>query len=114
MKTKVTERKERLERELKRILDVLKKEYQPEKIILFGSLAQGEVHEWSDLDLAIIKESREKFYDRIGEVLTMVDSKVGLNVVVYTPQEAQRMTEEDNYFFVDEIIGRGKVLYEKK
>jgi predicted nucleotidyltransferase len=32
-------------------------ECQPEKIILFGSYAQGTAHEDSDLDLAIVKET---------------------------------------------------------
>jgi predicted nucleotidyltransferase len=36
-----------LNRELTRIVDVLIKEYQPEKIILFGSLATKKINEWS-------------------------------------------------------------------
>ncbi len=44
-------RKAALEAELKRILPIIIEKYQPEKIILFGSLATGDVHEWSDIDL---------------------------------------------------------------
>lgn len=49
----IAERKDLPERSLERIVAVLVKEYGPEKIILFGSLASGYVHEGSDLDLVI-------------------------------------------------------------
>lgn len=44
MQTVAEKRKEILEKELKRIVDVIIKGYSPEKIILFGSLAGGHVH----------------------------------------------------------------------
>lgn len=113
MKTVVEQRKALLEKELGRIVHQLVEHYDPEKIILFGSLARGNVHAWSDVDLAIIKETDKKFLDRIGEVLFLVQPIVGLNVVVYTPEEVNRMIGEDHYFFVDEILGKGKVLYDK-
>ena len=48
------------EQKLKEITDKIVKEYQPEKIILFGSWAWGEPHEWSDVDLFIIKRSEKR------------------------------------------------------
>jgi predicted nucleotidyltransferase len=42
---------------LESILQTLISQYQPEKIILFGSMAEGGVKVWSDLDLVIIKET---------------------------------------------------------
>lgn len=52
----VEERKILLDAELKKIVEVLKQEYDPEKIILFGSLLDGNIHEYSDIDLLIIKK----------------------------------------------------------
>jgi hypothetical protein len=43
--TEALERKTALEVELERILPIIINQNQPEKIILFGSLATGEVHE---------------------------------------------------------------------
>jgi predicted nucleotidyltransferase len=37
------------------------KAYNPEKIILFGSSARGEEDEHSDIDLVIIKKTRDRF-----------------------------------------------------
>ena len=47
------ERLEALNAELSRIVDVLLNNYNPQKIILFGSLASGNVHEYSDIDLIV-------------------------------------------------------------
>ena len=107
------DRKTQLEQELKRVTKVLVQEYQPQRMILFGSLATGRVHEWSDIDLAIVKDTPRRFLDRIGDVLQLVDPQVGLNVVVYTPQEVAQMAEQDHYFWVDEIVKKGKVLYDQ-
>lgn len=49
------------------ILPIIIKKYKPEKIILFGSLATGKVHEWSDIDLAIIKETPLNYFERLLE-----------------------------------------------
>ena len=46
-------RKQKLNSNLNKIVRALKKEYKPEKIVLFGSLASGQVSEWSDIDLLI-------------------------------------------------------------
>jgi len=46
-----------LQKELDRYVDVLKSKYFPEKIIPFGSFTSGDIREWSDIDLVIIKKS---------------------------------------------------------
>ena len=106
-------RKTQLEQELKRVTKVLVREYQPQRLILFGSLATGRVHEWSDIDLAIVKDTSRRFIDRIGDVLQLTHPQVGLHVVVYTPQEVDQMSANDHYFWVDEIEKKGKVLYDR-
>jgi uncharacterized protein len=107
------DRKRQLEQELKRITALILQDYSPERIILFGSMAQGEIHDWSDIDLAVIKETPDRFIDRIGSVLQLTHPRVGLNVVVYTPEEVDQMEQADHYFWVDEIAGKGKVLYDR-
>lgn len=107
------DRKAQLEQELKRVTEVIVREYTPERVILFGSLAHGAVHEWSDIDLAIVKETPRRFIDRIEDVLRLADPQVSCNVVVYTPREVAHMEASDQYFWVDEIEKKGKVLYER-
>ncbi len=52
----IEERKVLLNVELKKIIDILVREYVPEKVILFGSMAHGNIHEYSDIDLLFIKK----------------------------------------------------------
>src|SRR5439155_21689870 len=85
----VEQRGLRLEQKFHRMTEILIREYEPEKLILFGSAAQGEVHEWSDLDLVVIKRPEKPLLERIEEVLRLVRPKVGLDVLVYTPAEME-------------------------
>jgi predicted nucleotidyltransferase len=106
-------RKAELEAELARILPIIVDQYQPEKIILFGSLATGEVHEWSDIDLAIVKDVEEHFWIRPLAVKKVVRSKLATNLFIYRPAEFEQMRQDGHYFMVDEILGKGRVLYER-
>lgn len=99
---------------LQKIVKQIAKKYKPEKIILFGSATSGKRHKWSDADLAVIKKTNKRFYDRIGDVLKIlrpVDYRIPVDVLVYTPEEFQKMTSE-NYFVKNEIVGKGRVVYE--
>ena len=105
-------KKHQLSQELKRIVSVLKTGYQPEKIVLYGSLAGGKVNRWSDLDLMVVKKTKKRFYDRIGEVLMLTNPREPVDFLVYTPSELQDM-ESYSYFIRDEVVKKGKILYEK-
>lgn len=99
---------------LDRILDILITQYQPDKIILFGSTVTGNVGEWSDLDLVIIKETPKPFIQRLKEVALLCLVPVSVDYLVYTPDEFEKMIAEGNYFIVNEVLKKGKVLYERE
>jgi len=101
-----------LERELSRWLPLLIAYEQPDKVILFGSYCAGQVSEWSDLDLVIIKETTAPFLDRTRRVLELLKPQVGLDVLVYTPQEFEQLSQE-RAFVRQEIVAKGKVIYER-
>lgn len=92
---------------------ILIAQYQPEKIILFGSLATGDWQAWSDVDLAIIKNTDETFLQRSKQVALMCRPSVGVDFLVYTPAEFQQMIAEKNPFVLTEILEKGKVLYDR-
>ena len=94
--------------------EILIREYEPEKLILFGSVAQGDIHEWSDLDLVVIKRTEQPLLERTEEVLRLVRPKVGLDVLVYTPEELESLVDERRVFVLDEIIYKGAVAYERR
>ncbi len=103
-------RKAALEAELARVLPLLIDEYGAEKVILFGSLATGEVDEWSDLDLVVIKKTPKIFFDRLDDVITLTDPYVGIDFFVYTPEEFAALCEKRR-FFREEVVAKGRVIY---
>lgn len=106
-----------LERELRRITELVVERYQPEKIVLFGSLAEerrnnvDRVHQWSDLDLFIVKQTPRRYLDRAGEIVRIVEPRVAVNLIVYTPEELERAQRERRFFITGEVLRRGQVLY---
>lgn len=89
-------------------------QYHPQKIILFGSYAWEEPEEDSDLDLFIVKDTDEKPRKRALHVRRILDeenSLIGLDILVYTPEElSKRMSIDDS--FISRILTEGKILYE--
>lgn len=88
------------------------REYDPERIILFGSHARRDADEYSDLDLVVIKETEERFLDRLKRVFDLIDPDFALDILVYTPQEFARMVEEGNQF-LERVLEEGVIIYEK-
>ena len=103
-------RLQKLEQTLERILSALEKHYQPEQVIVFGSLASGNITETSDLDLLIIKETDKRFFERIKDVVKICDFDIGVDFLIYTPQELNEAAKV-NPFVRDEILSKGKVVY---
>ena len=103
-------RLQQLEQNLTRIIAALRTHYQPEQVIVFGSLASGNVTETSDLDLLIVKETDKRFYDRIRDVVKICDYDIGVDFLVYTPKELME-AGKNNAFVRDEILSKGKVVY---
>lgn len=90
--------------------------YLPEKIILYGSYAYGTPDKESDLDLLIIKETKERPIDRriaVRRIVSDIRKKIPFSPLVLTPEELLSRMQIGDDFFV-EITKRGKVLYEKK
>ncbi len=103
----------RIEQTLNEIVRRLVADYQPEKIILFGSYAYGEPHGDSDLDMLIIKETPERPFDRVTAVIRLTSDAyrhIAFEPLVFTPQEVeQRLRVGDQ--FIAEIVEKGEVLY---
>ena len=87
-------------------------DYDPEKVILFGSYARGDFDEFSDIDLIVIKNTEQRFFQRLVEVMAFVPREVAADIFVYTPQEFQTMVDSGNPF-IEQALKDGKVLYEK-
>jgi predicted nucleotidyltransferase len=105
-------RKKLLEEELTRYLSLLTEHGNPEKVILFGTLATGRINEWSDIDLVVVEQTDLSFFERLRRIRKLLQPRVGIDVMVYTPEEFNQLSSE-RPFFRDEIVAKGKVLYER-
>jgi len=102
-------RRERIEAELPRIVEGLKG-LGVLKVILFGSAARGDIGRASDVDLIVVMETDKRFLDRLEEVYAAIGSRGGVDVLVYTPEEFDRLSKERA--FVRRAVDEGRVLYE--
>lgn len=103
------------EKEIRAITDKIVREYQPEKIILFGSWAWGEPHEWSDADLLVVKRSDKPRMEREREVKKLLPPlDIALDILVYTPAELEKSINENHNLFMEDIIRNGKTLYARQ
>ncbi len=83
----------------------------PEKIILFGSAARGDMNRHSDVDLLVIKEGvhRRRMTGRIYENLYGVGAAV--DVVVVTPEDVERY-KDSHALIIKPALCEGSVVYE--
>ncbi|MDA2925396.1 nucleotidyltransferase domain-containing protein [Acidobacteria bacterium AH-259-L09] len=87
--------------------------YHPQQVILFGSAARGEGDAESDLDVLVIKETNEPFVQRLEAMAELCPLGVHADILVYTPEEIERMVAEGNPF-ITQALREGKLVYEAK
>jgi predicted nucleotidyltransferase len=87
--------------------------YKPEKVILFGSRVTGNMHEDSDYDFLIVKETTTRRLNRREEALRNTARTVPLDLIILTPEELDTL-KRMNSQFIEEILSTGKVVYERE
>ena len=91
---------------IRRVVDVA----QPERIILFGSAARGEIGRHSDVDLLIVKEGgdanlRARIYERLYGVRVAVDA------ILVSPSDVERY-KNSHALVIKPALLEGRVVYE--
>jgi len=106
----------KIKKALVQIVDRLAQEYQPEKIILFGSYAYGQPHEGSDLDLLVIKDTTEEARERrstVSQIIAPIRHGISIDLFVLTPSELDMELRRGNQFY-QEVVFKGIFLYGEK
>ncbi|MBW8003088.1 MAG: nucleotidyltransferase domain-containing protein [Planctomycetes bacterium] len=86
-------------------------EFGAERVILFGSYAQGVATDDSDVDLLVIGRFQGKSVDQSVKIRMKLRPQFPVDLLVRTPEKVrQRIGMGDG--FMREIIEEGKVLYE--
>jgi uncharacterized protein len=87
-------------------------QFQPDRIILFGSHAYGAPHADSDVDVLVVMPARNK-HSLAVKIRQAVSAPFPMDLLVRTPEELKWRLEEGDTFLTA-IVSKGKVLYEKR
>ena len=83
---------------------------QPEKLILFGSYAKGNVHAYSDVDVAVWSPLFTGEFDDFEKALPVLRNYPKIQAKLYTAY-----ADENNFDpFIEEIKRSGVVIYEQE
>lgn len=93
------------DKRLSEFLNHLRNDPRVEAVWLFGSVARGDYHEGSDIDLLVIGHFPGRLVDRIVAVMTLTDLPV--EPLVYTPEEFQAMREAGNPL-IESVLTTGR------
>jgi len=93
--------------------EIIKEDYLPDRIILFGSYAKGLEKNRSDIDLLIIKPSILKRQHRGSEIKEILNKfTIKFDLLFYTPEEFESELNKP-YSFLNSICKSWKNLYKK-
>jgi predicted nucleotidyltransferase len=83
----------------------------PEKILLFGSAARGEMGPNSDVDLLIIKSGTDTL-DLMGQICRNLHGVgAAVDAIVVTPEDVERF-KDSHALVIKPALREGKVVYE--
>ena len=98
---------------LEQVTHTIVEGFHPKRIVLFGSHARGDAGPDSDLDVFIEMQTSRRPPERAIEVSAAFGLRPWpLDVVVYTPEEVQRLRGVSGTL-LSVIEKEGKVLYEQ-
>lgn len=108
---KSTDTPVKLDTKIRQVVDKIVHELAPEKVILFGSHAYGNVDQDSDIDLLVILETSLAPAERVRMISRLLYPRPApLDIIVKTPTEIQKaQTRIDP--FLHEILEKGTLLY---
>jgi predicted nucleotidyltransferase len=86
--------------------------FHPDRIILFGSHAEGAASEDSDVDLLVEMDHAHTSLQQALAIRRAVKRDFPLDLVVKSRQEIHKRILQ-NDFFIKSIVDRGQVLYER-
>ena len=86
--------------------------FNPQRIILFGSYAYGDLRPESDIDLLVVMDTDLKESEQAVQICQKIEYHFGLDLLVRTPATIVRRLALGDAF-LQEIVDRGKILHER-
>jgi uncharacterized protein len=98
--------------DIQKVVDQIVEQFQPDKVILFGSYAYGEPTENSDVDLLVIMPFEGRGFEKAVEVKRAVNIPFPCDLLLKTPEEVSKRYQEYDPI-MRSAINKGIVLYER-
>ena len=99
--------------QIKNLCRQIVENFQPQKIILFGSHAYGKPNADSDVDLLVVMPFECRSVEQAIKIRQSVYPEMPLDLLARTPAQIEERIGMGD-FFIKEIIERGKILYESE
>ncbi|MEA3349540.1 MAG: nucleotidyltransferase domain-containing protein [Chloroflexota bacterium] len=101
------------EETLQRMVGRIVNQFDPLRLVLFGSQARGDAHAGSDFDLLIIAPSNQPRWKRTPAIYRLLaGSGIPKDIVWWTPEEIAEWRGVRGHF-INTALREGKILYEK-
>jgi len=98
-------------REINAFCRQMAEEYQPVRIVLFGSHAGGRPRPDSEVDMLVVMRFQGSEVSKSAEMIRKLSPPFAVDLVVRTPADVDRRLAM-NDFFLKEVTNRGRILYE--
>src|SRR5205823_1954847 len=76
-------------------------DFEPERIILFGSYACGQPNHDSDVDLLVIKAHRGPGHRLAGKIRLAADDGFPMDILVRSAAQVERAVRQQDWFMID-------------
>ena len=94
------------------LADRIGKEFQPDRVVLFGSRASGTAGPDADVDLLVVLPFEGTSFRMSLQILNRIDPTFPVDLLARRPDDTSRRYAEGDPL-VREALDRGKVLYER-
>jgi uncharacterized protein len=100
-------------RAIQAVVRKITEQFDPERVILFGSYAYGKPQPFSDVDLLVVLNTKERPRAKQVEIVRALSPHpFGMDILVRTPEQLKERIGLGDAF-LSEITTKGKVLYER-
>jgi len=104
----IEKRRRKLQCELERAVAELKG-MGAERIVLVGSMADGSIGPFSDVDLLVVMRTQEPFLQRLRAAYERILPRVAMDILIYTPEELENLQTFSP--FMRHALRKGRVLH---
>ena len=100
------------QRAIRALAQIIADKFRPDKIILFGSYASGNPGPESDVDILVVMDTPDGPWPVMEAIWKALPRRsFGLDLLVRSQAEIDRRLADEDWF-TQEIVGKGKILYE--